>query len=295
MHLTIKIGCATFYSDTSVLHDISQSCKPYSAPDIQTEAFGLPACAASPFQSGSFTCSVDAGASVNCPLVTSLCPHSNGTHTECVGHVLPSKVTLSDIDIARNSGLMPALLLTVTLVPLKESGDDYAPGSPDDLVVSFGALQGGLNALAAGSGGVVFPASSLACLSGGALILRTRPSSFHKFLGRWTDTNPPYLTPTAVSLALALGVRHLLVDLPSVDKEKDGGQLLSHRAWWELPPAGEPSPQPSRPLSTRTITELCSVGDDVVDGPYLLNLQVAPLDLDAAPSRPILHPLVLGT
>jgi hypothetical protein len=41
-----------------------------------------------------------------------------------------------------------------------------------------------------------------------------------------------------------------------------------------------------------TITELAFVGNSVPDGAYLLSLQVAPFEADAAPSRPILYPLV---
>jgi hypothetical protein len=33
------------------------------------------------------------------------------------------------------------------------------------------------------------------------------------------------------------------------------------------------------------------IDDAIADGPYLLNLQVAPFVIDAAPSRPILLPL----
>ena len=37
-----------------------------------------------------------------------------------------------------------------------------------------------------------------------------------------------------------------------------------------------------------TITELIYVPNNVADGEYLLNLQVASFDTDASPSRPIL-------
>jgi len=36
------------------------------------------------------------------------------------------------------------------------------------------------------------------------------------------------------------------------------------------------------------MTELINVPDDVPDGRYLLNLQIAPFEADAAPSRPVL-------
>jgi kynurenine formamidase len=30
------------------------------------------------------------------------------------------------------------------------------------------------------------------------------------------------------------GIKHLLIDLPSVDKEKDEGKLLAHKAFWNV-------------------------------------------------------------
>jgi arylformamidase len=40
-----------------------------------------------------------------------------------------------------------------------------------------------------------------------------------------------------------------------------------------------------------TITELIFIPDEVPNGLYLLNLQVAPMENDAAPSRPVLFHL----
>jgi hypothetical protein len=37
-----------------------------------------------------------------------------------------------------------------------------------------------------------------------------------------------------------------------------------------------------------TVTELAYIGQDVRDGLYMLNLQLAPIDGDATPSRPVL-------
>ena len=78
-------------------------------------------------------------------------------------------------------------------------------------------------------------------------------------------------------------VKHILVDLPSVDKEVDGGLLEAHHAFWRVP---------DHPRHGCTITELIHVPDSAPDGLYLLNLQVAPMENDAAISRPVLHPLV---
>ena len=284
MNLSVTLGGVHWSVDTRGGGiDLSIPVRPYADGAEQSSAFGLPPATAT------LACSVDGGASVNCPLVHSLCAHSNGTHTECVGHALPGHVTLRDTGISQHSGLMPSLLLTVGLRPLGDSGDAYAPGQPTDSVLCLQALQEALAALAAASQ-QLFSSAALGCLQGGALILRTPPTPF-KHLARWSGTNPPYLTPALVDFVLALGVQHLLVDLPSVDKEEDGGHLLAHRAWWGLPAKGEQPPPP--PLCTRTITELILVPEAAADGPYLLNLQVAPLDLDAAPSRPCIFPMQL--
>ena len=39
----------------------------------------------------------------------------------------------------------------------------------------------------------------------------------------------------------------------------------------------------------RTITELIYVPEEVTDRQYLLNLQIAPFENDASPSKPILY------
>jgi hypothetical protein len=75
-------------------------------------------------------------------------------------------------------------------------------------------------------------------------------------------------------------VEHLLIDLPSVDKEKDGGELLAHRAFWNFE---------GKMRKQATITELIYVPNNIKDGTYFLNLQVAPFENDASPSRPVLY------
>ena len=98
-------------------------------------SFGVPDAAAAHFAEGTFIASVDGGGGCNGPVISSLCAHTNGTHPACVGHALAGVVTLEDVGIARTSGAMPAVLLTVSPVALRDSGDAYAPGAPDDAVV----------------------------------------------------------------------------------------------------------------------------------------------------------------
>lgn len=44
-----------------------------------------------------------------------------------------------------------------------------------------------------------------------------------------------YFSQDAMCYINALEVKHLLVDLPSVDRENDGGRLAAHRIFWNLP------------------------------------------------------------
>jgi len=84
-------------------------------------------------------------------------------------------------------------------------------------------------------------------------------------------------------------VRHLLIDLPSLDRSHDQGKLSAHRRFWGLPAAGCVASDPGRPDAS--ITEMIFVPDDLPDGLYALSLQIAPFVADAAPSRPLLFPL----
>ena len=113
-----------------------------------------------------------------------------------------------------------------------------------------------------------------------ALIIRTLANGEAKTKKNYADTNPPYLTADAMTYLIEKGIQHLLFDTPSVDKEVDGGALLAHKAFWEYP---------HNTNLLRTITELIYVPNDVYDGTYLLDLQIAALENDAAPSRPVLY------
>ena len=111
-----------------------------------------------------------------------------------------------------------------------------------------------------------------------AIVIRT---GFSSPLQDWSSTNPPYLESGFADLLCTFGVQHLLIDLPSVDKEIDGGALQAHNAFFG------PS---DKPREGATISELLSVPISLAEGVGLLALQVAPLVNDAAPSRPVWFP-----
>jgi hypothetical protein len=97
-------------------------------------------------------------------------------------------------------------------------------------------------------------------------------------------------------------VRLLLVDLPSLDREEDGGALAAHRAFFgpTAPPDddgteafGPPAIAPLQPDggATRAVCELIYVPPELPDGPGLLHVIPLPWELGASPVRPIFHPL----
>ena len=75
---------------------------------------------------------------------------------------------------------------------------------------------------------------------------------------------------------VSLGIEHLLIDLPSVDKEHDEGRLKAHKIFWNFP---------QNIRTNASITELIYVPNQVEDGTYMLQIQFPKFKLDASPSR----------
>lgn len=245
MKLQITLGDTPYQADLA--HPIDCSV-PVSANGAT--AWGLWPARIEPHREGGFTGSVAAGATVNFNNVH-FNPHAHGTHTECLGHITETVVSLN---AAPPPPLMPAWL--VTLEPLEVEGGHAIRANQ-----LREALQGRI------------------CE---AIVLRTQAASAELHSRCWTSSNPPYLEGEAAAWLAEQGVRHLLLDLPSVDPEQDGGALAAHKAFWGLP---------GRPRHGATITELIAVPEAAEDGLYLLNLQTAALENDASPSRPVLFKL----
>ncbi len=195
--------------------------------------------------------SVQSGASVNFNNIQ-FNPHGHMTHTESVGHITPGFYSVNKV---LDNYFFRAELISV--VPENKG---------KDRVISAKQIMGLL--------GVKKPQ---------ALVIRTLPNTQSKKSRKYDDTNWPYMEEDAAVFLRELGVDHLMVDTPSVDKERDGGALLAHKAFWHYP---------ERIRKGATITELIYVPNTVEDGSYLLNLQIAPFENDAAPSRPVLYKLV---
>jgi len=113
-----------------------------------------------------------------------------------------------------------------------------------------------------------------------ALVIRTLPNTLDKLSKNYSSTNFTYIEDEALQWLAEQNILHLLVDLPSVDREHDGGLLKAHHAFWNYP---------HNTREHATVTEFVFVKDEIADGTYLLNLQVAPFENDASPSRPVLY------
>ena len=122
-----------------------------------------------------------------------------------------------------------------------------------------------------------------------ALIIRTLPNFKIKKSLKYSNTNPAYLSEKAARFIRESGIKHLLIDLPSVDKEKDDGKLLAHKAFWNVTDVNNLNADARLDC---TITEMVFVADEVADGSYLLNLQIASFENDASPSKPVLYPIL---
>lgn len=203
-----------------------------------------------------FKSSVKDGGSTNFNHI-SFNPHAHVTHTECLGHI-----TKDFYSVNRQIQDYHHAALLITVEP-KHIGEDW--------VIDLAQLKGRLE-----------KRSLLKYAK--ALIIRTLPNSPEKLTRKYDHTNPPYFCEEAMEYIVSHGIEHLLVDLPSVDKEKDGGELKAHNIFW-----GQKGNGPERPLAS--ITEFIYAEDEIKDGFYLLNLQIAPIENDASPSRPVIYPL----
>ena len=197
------------------------------------------------------TISVEKGASVNFNNIK-FNPHAHGTHTECVGHITEE---FHSINQHLKTFFFFAELITVAPEKL---GDDF--------VISKKQLQ-----------------FAIGNKKRDAIIIRTIPNTNEKLSMQYSHTNPPYLVEEAAVYLKEKGVKHLLIDLPSVDKEKDDGELLAHNAFWNTS---------GKLRLDATITEFIFVRNNIKDGTYFLNIQIAPFENDASPSKPVLYEII---
>jgi kynurenine formamidase len=247
MHIQVAQGNKTYKADLDAPLFISIPLK-FNQPG--PNCFYAPMPEATPVRAGDFVGSIDEGGLLNF-MNLRINPHGNGTHTECQSHIYPGSLTVHD---CLDRSFFLARLISV--YPTRRVDGDLVIGASSLMLEPDPGVE--------------------------ALIIRTLPNDVSKNDRPYSGTNPPYLSEDAVKEIVRMGYRHLLVDVPSLDREEDGGQLLAHKAFWR---------EENMETSKKTVTELIFVPNEIKDGLFLLSIQIAHFVLDVSPSRVALYDL----
>lgn len=224
---------------------------PMIANEENMKAWYLPPISINPVKGDGFVGAVVQGGSVNFRNIL-FNPHGHGTHTECLGHITEEVYSVNE---HIKQFFFKAELVSVK--PENINGDEVITLKQVESVVKDKNLE--------------------------AIVLRTLPNNPDKLQRQYSSTNPAYIEEELAHWLRKKGVKHLLIDTPSVDREEDGGALLAHHAFWNVPEG---------PRFDCSITELIYVPNQVKDGSYLLNLSFASFENDASPSKPVLYEIM---
>jgi kynurenine formamidase len=198
---------------------------------------------------------VNQGAPVNFRNIT-INPHGNGTHTECVGHISKEYITINQC-----LNEFHFIGQVVSISPTEMWNDEF---NTTDWVITKNSILENFQ-----------PAKDTK-----VLIIRTLPNLEEKMVHQYSNTNPAYFDTEAMEYINQMGIEHLMVDLPSVDREMDHGKLACHHIFWNYP---------KQPSKHKTISELLYIPSILSDGTYLIHLQIISLESDASPSKILAH------
>lgn len=247
MEINLKIGNESYSANLNKPLDISI---PLNPDHENPNCFYAPPPTSNPVIAGDFIGSIDKGGLLNFKNIH-INPHGNGTHTECHAHIHKTDDTINQV--LKKYNFIASL---ISLYPEKMPNNDR--------VISMNSLELLDEELPE------------------ALIIRTLPNDDSKLQRNYSGMNPPYVEDKFLTEIRRRGVKHLLIDLPSVDKEQDDGKLAGHKAFWD---------EEDSLARFNTISELIYVPQLIKDGLYLLQLMISPLELDASPSKPIIYEL----
>jgi len=221
---------------------------PMKATPENMKAWYLDPISIEPVRAEGFIGNVKEGGAVNFRNIQ-FNPHGHGTHTECLGHITEEIYSVNE-----HITQFFFIAQVITVSPENKNGDQ---------IITWNQIS-----------------DSLAGKKTEAVIFRTLPNTDEKLIRQYSASNPAYIEEKVALELREMGVKHLLIDTPSVDREEDEGLLLSHHAFWNVP---------ENPRMDCSITELIYVPNEVEDGKYLLNLVFASFENDASPSKPVLY------
>jgi len=223
----------------------------------QITMYDVPPATSKPYQSGNWIGSTEQGGSCNFRTVQ-ITPHCNGTHTESIGHIVNDKIFLPHV---LKSPVFNSLLITIpchlyetndnfiakeNYLPLLENGDQLLLKLDLEKIIEpqFNGIK--KNKIE-------------------GIIIRTLPNSEEKKIQNYHLNFAPFFSNDAM-LYLTHLFKHIIVDLPSIDKAYDEGLLSNHHIFWNQP-IKEYTLQPNAFIE-KTITELVYIPDEITDGVY---------------------------
>jgi kynurenine formamidase len=274
MFISFEIENRSYKIDAEKPIDISI---PLKFNGDQPNAYGVEKATSNACEAGSLIGDTRRGGSCNFEQVTFI-PHCNGTHTECVGHITKERISIRD---CLRDAFVLAVLISVTPEKAEKTKDSYsAEIEQNNRMITRKSIENALENLK-------FQISDFRLSkSPTAVAVRTLPNDNGKMSKIYDDEIPPFFSTEAIEFLAEIGINHLLVDLPSIDRIFDEGMLSNHRIFWNVEQGSFEAKSETR--KNNTITELIFVPDSVKDGDFLLNLQIAPFHADASPSRPTL-------
>ncbi len=242
-----------------------------------------------------FVGNVAEGGACNYQRIT-ITPHGNGTHTECYGHL--NNQEKNEVTINQSLKTFWFVARLITLKPTKITQEHVEDNDFDKFSELKEIAEVGDNVILKKNIEKVIEKENNNSIPYEALIIRTLPNLENKKTRQYSGTNPPYLEPSVGKYLAQKNINHLLLDLPSVDRESDKGKLSVHKGFWNIVTNTNENLDKnskndfSQVRANATITELIFVDNKIKDGLYLLNLQIPSLEIDAAPSKPVLYEIL---
>lgn len=266
MKISVEIGSKTYRIRADKPLNIAI---PLNFNGSQPNAYGVEKAASKPCEAGELVGDTRRGGSCNFEQYKFI-PHCNGTHTESVGHITFERISVHE---SLKDAFIPATLISVSPENASETDETYSAGLIDtDKLITKKILENALQT------------ANENFLEG--LIVRALPNDESKLTREYLEEVPPFFSTEAMQFIREKNIKHLVCDLPSIDRLFDEGKLANHRIFWNIEAGKFETNENS--LIENTITELAFMPDEIKDGAYILNLQIAAFMSDASPSRPVL-------
>ena len=264
LNTCIKLGDGfNVVFDLSKGIDLSDSY--YKKPDI-VSVFGLPQ------ESKKILYSTD-NTPVNVDKLT-ICAHNNRTHTESTRHIYSNGLNISDIvDNHDNISFYGCIIISVKprfIYQINTKNDKYECGvnidKYNDLIITKSMIETKINNI------IDMNNKALSSFFKQCIFIRVECDKNIK------NTNCPFLSNDAMQYLHNNFTNVFGINLCSVDRF-ESPKVPNHRIWFG-----------HNPKSNRLIVEGLLIPNNIYDGIYCLNLQLAPIaNTDAVPTRPIVY------